>query len=347
MRPRTADDVLELLDSAYLAASVGAALELGLFERLAERPHGEREIAAALGIPLNRCRYWLQLIERTGLVERTVEGYAPSATAKQAILDPLPPASWAQLAVETREALPGLNHLAIHLRAGGSAFDALGFEPPDYLALMRDDPARARRFTRMLYEIHRDFAERLAESLDLGDADRVLDLGGGSGVVSLALARRHPRLTALVLDLENVCVAGREIAAEAGLSERVAYRGADLLADELPGGFDAVLECDVNAYDEALFRRVLAALRPAGRLFVVDQFAPAEGVAPASRVTWALDGSMRDPSFAFPTAGEVRATLERAGFSPVSARPLAGAASVPCRFARDYTILEAHAPDGR
>ena len=48
-----------------------------------------------------------------------------------------------------------------------------------------------------------------------------------------------------------------------------------------------VLECDVNVYSEALFRKVWAALNPEGRFVIVDQLAPERGVAPPSRLHWA------------------------------------------------------------
>lgn len=344
MKPRSADDVMELLDAPYLSASLGAALELGLFWRLAERPQHAEELAATLGIPLNRCRYWLQLLERAALVERTAVGYAPTPVTRTAILGTLAPESWAQLAVESRETFPGLRDLAVHLRTPGSAFAALGLRRPDYVALMSEDPDRARRFTRMLYEIHGDFAERLAGFLDLGPARHLLDIGGGSGVVSLALLRRHPRLSAVVIDLGNVCAAGRELAVEQGLAERITFQAVDFLRDEIPGGFDVAIECDVNVYDDAFFRRIRAALTPGGRFLVVDQFAPAPDAAPAARVHWALEGALDDPAFAFPTAAEVKAALERAGFAPVSILPLPPAASGGDRFGRDYAVVDARTP---
>jgi hypothetical protein len=48
-------------------------------------------------------------------------------------------------------------------------------------------------------------------------------LGGGSGVVSLALLRQHPHLTSTAVGIENVCIAGREFAQENSLSDRITY----------------------------------------------------------------------------------------------------------------------------
>lgn len=55
--------------------------------------------------------------------------------------------------------------------------------------------------------------------LDMTGVNRLLDLGGGSGVVSLALLRQHPHLTSTAVGIEDVCIAGREIAQENSLSE--------------------------------------------------------------------------------------------------------------------------------
>ncbi len=342
MKPTTTDDVLDLMDASFASAALGAALELGLFWLLEARPRDAQGVARALGIPPVRCHYWLQLLCATGLLEQGPEGYQPSAASRTAILGAYSQNSWALLAEEARERLPGLRDLTIHLREPGSVWDALGSTPPAYVARMTESVERARRFTRMLYEIHQPLAEELAEFLDLSGVERLMDLGGGSGILSLALARRHPQLTAVVVDIANVCTAGREIAAENALEHRVTYHPADFLADELPSGFDAVLECDVDVYSEALFRKVRAALRPGGRFVIIDQFAPAEGIAPPSRRHWAFDGSLRSPDFAFPTAAQVRGQLRNAGFRRILESPPPPASERSTRFRDGMVVIEAH-----
>jgi SAM-dependent methyltransferase len=211
-----------------------------------------------------------------------------------------------------------------------------------YLAAMAEDAEAARRFTRMLRELHGPLADQLAASLDLSGVDRLMDLGGGSGVMSVALARRYPRLIAVVVDIANVLAAARELAVEESLENRIRFHSADFLRDELPSGFDVVLECDVNVYSEALFRKVWAALNPGGRFVIVDQLAPERGVAPPSRLHWAFQGSMIDPEFAFPTAAEIRAQLEGAGFQRVSHRTLPPIQGGTQRFTSDTALIEAH-----
>jgi SAM-dependent methyltransferase len=314
----TTADVLDLLDASFPSAAVGAALELGLFWMIDERPRSAPEIAAALGIPSARCVYWLQLLEHAGLLERGPEGFARSPVARTAIVQAFSRETWAFLALEARERLPVLVDLALSIREGGPLPAALQAPRPGYVETMSADTGRARRFTRMLEELHRPLAEELAGRIDARGVTRVLDLGGGSGVVSLALARRNPGLTAVVVDIPAVCEAGREIAATSGLADRVTYQPADILRDDLPRPFGLAVMCDVGVYSEKLFRRVAAVMDCGGRFVIADVFAPAPGVAPPSRVHWLLERSLSAPRFAIETAGDVEAMLQAAGFRVLS-----------------------------
>ena len=231
------------------------------------------------------------------------------------------------------------------MREPGSVWAAQGRTPPDYFRLLVEQPERARGFTWMLYELHLPLAERLADHLDLSGLVRMMDLGGGSGVLSLALLRRHPHLTAVVVDIPTVCEAARrlvhELVRETGdriarhaagdsvsaqaIPELIAYHPADFLHAPLPGGFDLILECDVGEYGQPLLQKVRTALNPNGRLVVLDQFAPEEGVAPwqPPYPQWAFLGSLEDPtSRGRPTATEILSRLEEAGFGELSCEPL-------------------------
>ena len=341
MKPKTADDVSFLMDAYVTSAALNAALELGLFWLLAEEPLGAQDVAQALGIPLNRCRLWLQLLSTTGLIERGANGYAPSPTGQTAILDACSRDTWAYLAGDARDRYPAILDLAQQIREPGSTWEAQGLAAPDYLAQMVESPERARRFTRLLYEIHFPLAESLAECLDLSGVKRMMDLGGGSGVMSLALLRRCPGLTALVVDIANVCAAGREIAAEQSMEAWLTFQAADFLQDELPSGFDLVLQCDVGGFSESVLKKVWAALEPGGRLVIVDQIAPEQGLAPATvpYPLWAFLASMDNPDLSYWTAGEIQSKLRETGFHNISQTLLPQRGTQ--RWTKDWTMIEA------
>ena len=77
MKPKTPDDVLDLLYGCNTAAALGAAMELGLFWLLEERALDLQEVTSALGIPPARCHYWLEVLAEAGLLQQGVRGYKP------------------------------------------------------------------------------------------------------------------------------------------------------------------------------------------------------------------------------------------------------------------------------
>ena len=134
MKPATTEDVFDLMDSCFTSAALGAAMELGLFWLLAEQPLDVEGVAQALGIPRSRCQYWLQLLGSVGLIEQVSNGYAPSSTARTAILDAYSQESWAFLAQEVRQRFPAVRNLAQHIHEPGSVWAAQGLTPPSYFA---------------------------------------------------------------------------------------------------------------------------------------------------------------------------------------------------------------------
>ena len=88
------------------------------------------------------------------MIEEGPGGYQLSATARAGILEAYSRETWELLAEEARDRLPGLRDLSTCLREPDSAWETLRLKPRMYLAEMEKDPEVARRFARMLYEIH-------------------------------------------------------------------------------------------------------------------------------------------------------------------------------------------------
>jgi SAM-dependent methyltransferase len=340
MKPETTEDILELLDGYIVSAALGTAMELGVFWLLADKPLPASGVAESLGIPLNRCHTWLQLLCRLGLIKEGIEGYVPSLLARETILNAQSQHFWAFHAREDRDRSLSVRDLALNIRKPISAWEAVNLTPPDEYRRIREDARYAADFTRMLYEVHIPLAEELANLLDLRGVKRLLDLGGGSGVVSFALLRKEHELTSVVVDVETVCQTGREIASEQGLAKRIAYLPADFLQDDLPSGFDMVLLCDVGSFSDILFRKIHDALNRNGHFVVVDKFAPTRTDPPPSRLSGAFLSSLDYPeqSIDFTTVGMVQARLWEAGFRAFSTTPVPHKDNL--RWNLDWTLLE-------
>jgi len=341
MKPETTEDILELMEGHIVSAALGTAMELGVFWLLAEKPLLAPSVAQSLNIPLNRCHIWLQLLCKLGLLEDGAEGYTPSIIAREAILNVQSQDTWAFQAREDRDSSLYVRDLVLNIGKPMSTWQAWNLTLPDYFQQIQDDPSYAARFTRKLYEIHISFAEQVASMLDLQGVKSLLDLGGGSGVVSFALLRKRDALTSVVVDVESVCQAGREIALENRLEKRITYLAADFLQDDLPTGFDMVMLCDVGSFSEILFRRIHDVLNLKGRLVIVDKFAPCNTIPPPSRLASAFLTSLKYPaqSIDFTTAEVVQTRLQQAGFRDLSTTSVPHKDNLPWNI--DWIMLEA------
>ena len=341
MKPETTEDILELMGGSIVSAALGTAMELGVFWLLDMKPLPAANVAQSLNIPLNRCQHWLQILCKLGLLENTTEGYAPSTIAREAILNVQSQDTWAFQARENRDSALLVRDLALNISKPMSSWQTGNLTPPDYFQQIQEDPRYAARFTRKLYEIHRSLAEQLANLLDLQGVKSLLDLGGGSGVVSFALLRKQHDLTSVVVDVENVCETGREIASENKLEKRITYLAADILQDDLPTGFDMVMLCDVGSFSEILFRRIYDALDLNGRLVIVDKFAPSRTSAPPSRLPSAFLDSLEHPaqSIDLTTTEVVQTRLQQAGFRDLTVTSVPHKDNLPWNI--DWMMLEA------
>jgi SAM-dependent methyltransferase len=327
------------MNGSVYAAVLGSAMELGIFWLLDDRPLPAQELAQRLNIPTNRCNYLLMILGELDLLECSSDGYTPSATTRKAIMDAQSWDTWAFQAQEDRDLALYVRDLAQNIGKPMPDWQVRELRPTDYLKLIREDSSYTARLTRKLYQIHRSLAEQLANLLDLGGVYRLLDLGGGSGVVSFAMLRKSKEMTAVVIDFESVCEVGRAIAAENKLEKQVTYLPGDFIEDDLPKGFDMVMLCDVGAFSENLFRKIGDGLNQNGRLVVVDKLAPSRSSTPRSRLLAAFVASLESPAPTadYITAEVVQAQLHQAGFRDCSKMAVPHEDNLPWNI--DWTML--------
>ena len=151
---------------------------------------------------------------------------------------------------------------------------------------------------------------------------RVLDLGGGSGAYSIALARAVPGLRAEILDSRDVVPLTEEYIRKAGLTDRISTHVGDMLSDPLGENYDLVLVsaiCHMFAPDEnrVLFERIFNCLAPKGQIVVQDFILEPDRTAPRAAALFALNmlvGTAAGSTYSEP---EYANWLRDAGFSNV------------------------------
>jgi 2-polyprenyl-3-methyl-5-hydroxy-6-metoxy-1,4-benzoquinol methylase len=135
-----------------------------------------------------------------------------------------------------------------------------------------------RDFELAMYDMARVSAPAIAEALSLPTDRplRLIDVGGGHGGYSMALARRYPNLTAIVFELPAAAEVARDIIAAEAMSQRVTVQAGDFQQEELGSGYDValifgVLVSETEEGKSALLRKAHAALSPGG-IVVIREF---------------------------------------------------------------------------
>jgi precorrin-6B methylase 2 len=140
-----------------------------------------------------------------------------------------------------------------------------------------DQEESARHLTLSLAGRGKNVAPRLAERVPLDRAKLLVDVGGGSGIYSVAYLRKHPNLRAIVWDRPEVLKVAEEFARQYGVADRLACLPGDMFADPVPVGADVVLLSNIlHDWDvpecQRLVSRCADALPAGGRLLVHDVF---------------------------------------------------------------------------
>ena len=144
----------------------------------------------------------------------------------------------------------------------------------DWHAAMRTE-AFAESFTAAMDCRGRVLGPGLVAALAGSQPQRLLDVGGGSGVYSIAVARSFPQARATVLEASPVDRIARRTISAAGLDGRIDVVTADMFTDSWPADHDTHLFSNVlHDWNEADCRRLLAksvaALPHGGRLLIHD-----------------------------------------------------------------------------
>lgn len=304
----------ETVNAYHRTAVLKAAIELDLFSRLAAGPATAAELSAACGCPERGVRILLQNLVVIGFLLKQEERFA--LTPDSAVF--LVRSSPAYLGDSIRFLLdPSLTgafaDLAATVRAGRLHTTPHGTTAPDHPVWVE--------FARTMSPMMVPAAEGVAGLVTLpGDREtRILDVSSSHGAFGIALARRHPRAHLVGLDWEAVLAVTEENARAAGIGDRFSKLVGDAFTTELGSGYDVALVPNFlhhfNVADCTRFlRRIRAALRPGGRVVIVEFVPNEDRVSPPAAASFSLVMLGTTPEGDAYTFRELSGVLAEAGF---------------------------------
>jgi SAM-dependent methyltransferase len=313
--------MLDLLTGAWQTQALRTAAELGIADRLLGRELTLTELADATGCPADRLGRLLRYLRQLGAIDERDGRIA--LTPLGATLSRDTPASlhgvallYGGLFYNSFSELPGT------VRTGTCGFElAYGAPPFDYLDTHPDD---AMIFQRAMSDQCRDVFDAIADELDLTGISVVTDVGGGTGALLSRILEKTPHVSGILFDtLATVTAARAAVAARHGT--RISTVGGDLFT-LIPDGDLLILSRVLHDWDDDASARILAraraAMRPGGRLAVVERLLPDRPGPGSLAAAWDVHMMVNNTAGRERSLTDYRQLLLAAGFTLTSCTDL-------------------------
>ena len=258
--------VIDAFGNVLYGRALGIAVRRGFFEALAKGPVAVDAIARTTGFNASAILLMGKMFVLGGYCREEGDGFALTQEGRTWLLASSPTGiTWLVRYFEV-----------LHQRWSRMEYTLdHGGPPVPYYALFNDVDWKT--YVYGMRDLARLLMPEVMRRLKLpAGAVRVVDLGGSHALYAIELARRHPEVQASVIDFPAALKHAGEIVREAGMQDRIALVPGDLTAVEIPPESDAMLLFNViHGFSEednrAMIARCREALKPGGRLFILDQ----------------------------------------------------------------------------
>jgi cyclopropane fatty-acyl-phospholipid synthase-like methyltransferase len=164
--------------------------------------------------------------------------------------------------------------------------------------------------------------EVVANLLDWGDIEELLDVGSGPATYPIALCRRFSKLRATIFDLPATLNITERFVRGAGMTERIKLIAGDYRDDPVPGRYDAIFLSNIIHGEDpqknaALIAKLAANLNPNGRIVIKDHILDESRAVPPVGAIFSLLMLLTTDGGRCYSFGEIKSWLEGAGLSQV------------------------------
>jgi hypothetical protein len=311
-----------------------SAVELRLFTQLGDGPKPRCELEASLGLHPRASRDFLDALVALGLLAREGDGDAARYTNTPETAAFLDARSGTYigglLEMANHRLYPFWNDLTEALRTGLPQNEIKSTGNPVFQAIYAD-PERCEGFVRAMAGVSVGPSLALAEKFDFSRYRSMTDAGGANGMLSICVAKRHPHLRLISVDLPPVEPLARKAIAQAGLSDRIEAVSIDFFVEPLPKADIVTMGKILHDWPlpekMQLIRAAYDALPQGGALIAIDTIIDDARRENAFGLLMSLNMLIETPGGFDYTGADFARWCTEVGFSSVEVLPLAGPTS--------------------
>jgi precorrin-6B methylase 2 len=232
----TSEDLSRVAFGFMASKALFGALHIDLFSRISEGVVTIEDLAAATKVPRNRITTIVTALTSIGALEFAEGKYANSLAAEQFLVKGAKYDFGDYLRYQIdKQMYPFLQQLNEVLDG------TLGPDEIDSYAHWMSDGEQAALYSESQHSGSLGPGRTLARTVDLSSARTLLDVGGGTGAMTISLCKAYPELNSTIIDFPNVAEIGWRFVSEADLVNRVRYIPGNALESTWPTEQDAIL----------------------------------------------------------------------------------------------------------
>jgi len=317
--------LLELATAFWRAKTLLTAVDLGVFNALADGPASGLELRDRLDLHPRSAQDFFDALVALGLLERTDDGgYRNGQAADLYLVEDRPTYLGGWMRMTDRRLYEAWRHLGDGLRTGQPQL--AGPMSDNFFPNLYQDPQALRRFIAGMDALTAKIGPEVAGSFDWTGVDTFVDVGGARGNFASSIAAAHPHLRGTCFDLPHLEPLFDDLVAERGIGGRLSFAAGDFFADPLPPADVLILGHILHDWNveqrQSLLAKAYDAVRPGGALLVYDRMIDDA----RSGATLSLLGSLNlllvTPGGSEYTVADCRGWLTDAGFARTSAVPV-------------------------
>jgi predicted transcriptional regulator len=294
-----------------------AGLHIDVFSYLADGSKTTEEIASETDIPKNRVETLMTALNSIGLVDYEDNKYAnsPAANAFLSRSSKYEFGDYLRYQID-QQMYPFLGQLN-EVLDGSLAADAV-----DSYQHWMSDPEQAALYSNSQHAGSLGPGRSIARMVDLTGAKSLLDVGGGTGAMTIRLLEVNPGLMSTIIDFPNVSEIGWRFITEANMVDRVRYIPSNALAVEWPKEQDAILMSYLfsgvpGKEVPRLVNYAFDCLAPGGSFMVHDFMVKDDRTGPPMAALWQLQHMAFTPDAHSVTAGWLKNEMTKVGFTNI------------------------------
>ncbi|KIX12980.1 methyltransferase [Dethiosulfatarculus sandiegensis] len=308
--------IYEILSGRIKARVLLTGIELGVFDHLSA-PRSGPEIAQELETHPGSTEAMLDSLACLGLIEKNNGLYRNTTEAEISLCQKSPAYVGEMVGMIYRMSSGALQDMTTLVKSG----------PPPGSPDMGDQAIWADYARSMAnYQLGgpaRKLAGLISKIQGFSSFERMLDLGGGSGMLCIAVLAQHPTMRGVVFDQPSVVKMTESFIAEYEMQDRMSVMGGDYTSDSLGEGYDLVLaSATLNFVGDdlgPLMRKIHQTLKPGGVFVSLAEGITHEHTRPPGMILENLTHALYGQVKMF-EKGEIARAMDQAGFSPIESR---------------------------